>query len=513
MRARLDRMSEADQIESLRHERDLYRRLLSLGAESELEPFLEEALGLVVELTGARQGYLELADEPSGDADSCWWLARGCSDDEVDGIRSAISRGIVAQALATGETIVTPSAMLDPRFRARDSVSARRIEAVVCAPIGRDSSLGVVYLQGARGAGPFSDEDRERVELFARHLAPFAERVLARHREHAQTDPTRRLRERLRIEGVVGRSAALAAVLEQAALAAPLDVNVLLLGASGTGKSQLAQVIHDNGPRASGPFVELNCAALPETLVESELFGARAGAHSTAQRAVEGKVAAATGGTLFLDEIAELPVPSQAKLLQLLQSKQYYPLGASQAARADIRLIAASNADLEQAVRARAFREDLFYRLQVLPIRLPKLAERTDDVPLLARHFCAAACARHGLARIALSPGALHAIAASEWPGNVRQLAHAVEAAVIRASGEGAGGVERRHVFPDASGRTDVVEPMTFQEATRRFQRDLVAHVLTETEWNVAEAARRLDLARSHLYNLIHAFELERKKE
>jgi len=165
-------------------------------------------------------------------------------------------------------------------------------------------------------------------------------------------------------------------------------------------------------------------------------------------------------------------------------------------------------------VRTRHFREDLFYRLQILPIRLPSLAERREDIPDLARHFCATASDRHGLVHLELSRGALQALDGAEWPGNVRQLAHAIEAAVIRAAGEGARRVERRHLFPEAA--TDGNEkdgPLTFQEATRLFQRELVLATLTETSWNVTEAARRLDLARSHMYNLIRAFGLERQPE
>jgi Nif-specific regulatory protein len=176
-------------------------------------------------------------------------------------------------------------------------------------------------------------------------------------------------------------------------------------------------------------------------------------------------------------------------------------------------LIAATNADLADAVRRKVFREDLLYRLQVLAIRLPTLAERPEDVPLLATHFCGAACTRHGLARVSLSPGAMQAITAAEWPGNVRQLAHALEAAAIRAAGEGTARVERRHLFPQAAGEDPTAASMTFQDATRRYQRDLVAATLADCEWNVTEAARRLDLARSHLYNLINAFELQRTKD
>jgi Nif-specific regulatory protein len=498
--------------ERLRRERDLYLRLLELGGQEQIEPFLAEALGLVVEVTGARRGYLELRAEGEGAEEPVWWMAQGYSRDDVEGIRQTISRGIVGEAVATGKTVTTPAAFLDPRFEARESVRARRIESVLCAPVGAGAPIGVLYLEG-RDAGAWSDESRQLAELFARHLTPLADRLLARRRARDREDPTRSLRESLRLDGVVGRSAALARTLRQVALVAPLDVSVLLTGESGTGKSQLAQVIHRNGPRASGPFVELNCAALPETLLESELFGAREGAHSTARRALPGKVAAAEGGTLLLDEVSELPPAAQAKLLQLLQSKQYYPLGASEPVRANVRLLAATNADLEEAVADKRFREDLYYRLQVLPIRLPSLAERREDVPELAAHFAAQACARHGLAALELSGGALRAIESAEWPGNVRQLAHALEAAAIRAAGEGARRIEQRHVFPEAEGAPEgEAESATFQEATRRFQAELLRRSLAETGWNVTETARRLDLARSHVYNLIRAFGLERER-
>ncbi|TMA68533.1 MAG: sigma-54-dependent Fis family transcriptional regulator [Deltaproteobacteria bacterium] len=497
------------ELARIRRERDLYRRLLHLGEQNELEPLLEQALGLVVDVTSARQGYLELHDDEERAGDPPLGIAHGFSAAQIEAVRSAISRGIIAHALATGQTVVTPSALLDLRFRDRDSVRAGRIEAVLCAPIGGAPPLGVLYLQGREQAGPFSEEDRANAELFTHHLAPLAERLLARRRRE-EADATCSLRQALRLEGVIGRSAALAAVLRQAALLAPLDVNVLLTGESGTGKSQLARVIHDNGPRRGGPFIEVNCAALPETLVESELFGALPGAHSTAVRRVEGKVAAAERGTLVLDEIAELPLPSQAKLLQLLQSREYYPLGASKPVQADVRVVAATNTDLHAAMTARRFREDLFYRLEVLPVRVPSLVERREDIPELATHFCARASERHSLPRLTLSPGAVRALHAAPWPGNVRQLAHAVEAAVIRAAGEGAERVEAVHLFPDPA--TVAPEPPTFQEATRRFHARLLRETLEENGWNVVETARRLDLARSYVYNLIRAFGLERQK-
>jgi len=249
---------------------------------------------------------------------------------------------------------------------------------------------------------------------------------------------------------------------------------------------------------------------LPETLVESELFGAYPGAHSTASRRIEGKVAAAERGTLVLDEVGELSLAAQAKLLQLLHSKHYYPLGSTRPVHADVRLIAATNSDLQAAVSAHRFREDLLYRLQVLPVRVPSLGERREDIPELAEHFLRCASERHRLPRLALSPGALRALEAAEWPGNIRQLAHAIEAAVIRAAGEGARQVEPAHLFPQGALGTAQREAVTFQEATRRFQAEFLREALDGYGWNVAETAKRLDLARSYVYQLIRAFGLGR---
>jgi Nif-specific regulatory protein len=505
-------MAGSTELARVTRERDLYLRLLHLGEQIELEPFLRDALSLIVEAVSALHGYLELHDDRGGPG---WWIAHGLSPEQVDGVRHAISRGIIAEALATGRTIVTPSAMLDPRFDRLESVRLSHIEAVLCTPIGEAPPRGVLYLQGQARPEFFCDDDRFCAETFARHLAPLVDRVLARHRERSGSDPTADLRGRLRLPDVVGRSEALAQVLRQVALVAPLDVNVLLTGESGTGKSQVARLIHENSPRAAHPFIEVNCAALPENLIESELFGALPGAHSTATRRLEGKVAAAEGGTLFLDEIGELTPSAQAKLLQLLQSREYYPLGAKKPVLADVRLLAATNTDLRQAVAERRFREDLLYRIQVLPIHLPRLADRREDIPTLANFFCTRVSERYRLPRLELSPNALRAAEATEWPGNVRELAHAVEAAVIRAAGEHAAQVERNHLFPNGrpQATAETGENVTFQAATRTFQTTLLRQALEDSGWNVVETAKRLDLARSHVYNLIRAFGLERDKK
>ena len=496
--------------DEIRRERDLYRSLLELGGHVEIEPFLQEALSLLIQLVGARRGSLELRDRREREGEPSFLITRGMDPDDP---MTGFSRSVVAEALATGETIVTASARIDPRFEHSGSVRSHALQAVLCTPIGRNPMIGILYLQDRIEPGPFSAEDRSRVEMFAGHMAAFADRLLMRRRRAASDDPTAAQRKVLKAQAIIGASAAMGHLLKQVSLVAPLHISVLVTGPSGSGKTQLARLIHDNSPRAGLPFVELNCGALPGDLVENELYGSAQGAHSTASRPVEGKLAAAQGGTLFLDEVGELPLRAQASLLQMLQSKVYFPLGSPTPRTANVRVIAATNASLEALAAERRFREDLYYRLNVFPVRVPSLQERREDIPLLAEHFCQAACETNGLPRLTLSAGALAALQNTDWPGEIRELAHVIEAGVVRAQGDGGLLVERQHLFPaqagaDGPGVED--EGLSLHGATRRFQKDLVRRALDRSNQNVSAAARSLQITRAHMYNLMASFGLRR---
>ncbi len=483
-----------------------YRQLLELGASGELAPLLERALAVIVEATGARIAYLELYADRAGEP--AFWRAHGAAGDAVAAIRADISRGIIASTLASGELVDTPSAKDDPRFAERGSVRRNEIDAVLCAPVGTPP-IGVVYVQGRADGASFDARHRDCAALFAQQLALVAERVRGVRAPGDDVDHTADVRRRFVSPRLIGKSRALARVLSEAASMAPLDVGVLITGPSGTGKSELARAIHANSRRAGGPFVAVNCAAIPANLVESELFGVERGAHSTATQRTVGKVGAARGGTLFLDEVGELPFDAQAKLLQLLQDRQYYPVGSAQLVTADVRIIAATNVDLRDRVDKQTFRADLYYRLNVVTIEMPGLADRRDDLPDLARHLCRDACARHGLPTLELPRATLAALADEPWPGQVRELANALEAGAIRAAADGATALRPPHVFPTRPTSDD--EP-DYREATRRFQRRFVLDVLTDCDWDVPTAIARLGIARSHLYNLIAAFELKRPR-
>ncbi|MBI2898463.1 MAG: sigma-54-dependent Fis family transcriptional regulator [Deltaproteobacteria bacterium] len=497
--------SGPDEIGKLRLERDLFLRLLELGSREDLRPFLADALALIVEVAGARKGYLELHGS--------FWIAQGLPDAELAAVRREISTGIVAEALATGRTVNTASAVDDPRFAGQASVQAQRIRAVLCAPVGIAPAMGVLYLQGRDAPGPFGEEDRARVELFARHLAPLADRLLVRQESQGAVDHTAEARSRITARGIAGTSRALAQVLRQLIVAAPVTIPVLITGESGTGKTAIARALHDGSPRARGPFVEVNCAALPETLFESELFGAEKGAHSTATRRIEGKVDAARGGTLLLDEVAEIPLAMQSKLLMFLQSRRYYRLGDSTPIEADVRIVAATNADLAESVRAKRFREDLYYRLNVLEVRVPPLRDRPEDIGPIADAIAGALAATHGgQGPSSLSRAARVALAEAEWPGNVRQLENALSRGWATALAEGAALIEPVHLFPTRT-EPEAAEPQTYQEAMRRHQARLLGEALDACGWNVSEAARKLALSRSHLNDLIRAHGLSRSGE
>ncbi|HSB69043.1 MAG TPA: sigma 54-interacting transcriptional regulator [Candidatus Methylomirabilis sp.] len=319
------------------------------------------------------------------------------------------------------------------------------------------------------------------------------------------------LDERFGFDRIVGRSSALREVLARAAKVAPAETTVLLTGESGTGKELVARAIHNASPRAEGPYVAINCAALPETLVESELFGHERGAFTGADKQKPGRFEAAAGGTLFLDEVAELPPSAQAKLLRVLEEREFQRVGGTTTLRADVRLITATNQDLTRAVAEGKFRDDLFYRLDVFSVHLPPLRERGEDILLLADHFVRELAPKLGKGNGGLSRDAQDVLRSYHWPGNIRELANAVERALILAEGDRLTAAHfdlegrRPRRLEQPSGPT--AEPPA-PEALADLERDAIRAALERTKGNKTQAAAILGITRTKLHTRLKRFGL-----
>jgi two-component system, NtrC family, response regulator HydG len=321
-----------------------------------------------------------------------------------------------------------------------------------------------------------------------------------------------RLRDELAgTEGIIGTAPALGQALHVVRRAAPADVTVLITGESGTGKEVFARKVHELSRRATGPFVALNCSALPAELVESELYGHVRGAFTGADRDRAGLFAAAHGGTLFLDEIGELAPGAQAKLLRALEERRITPVGSTTEVAVDVRVIAATNRPLDELARNGAFREDLLYRLSVVQLQLPPLRERREDVPALATHFIAHFATRHGRQAMPLSEAARRALVAHDWPGNVRELRNAIERAVVLAEGDtievaDLPGTVTTSVAPLRPADAAIAE-LPYADARARvldaFDRSFLAAALERHGGNVSATARALGLHRQSLQKVL----------
>ncbi len=305
-------------------------------------------------------------------------------------------------------------------------------------------------------------------------------------------------------ENIVTRSPVMLRLLEQARMVAQSDVSVLINGQSGTGKEMLAQAIHNASPRASNTFIAINCGALPEQLLESELFGHSRGAFTGAVSNREGLFQAAQGGTLFLDEIGDMPVPLQVKLLRVLQERKVRPLGSNRDIDIDVRILSATHRDLPKAMQRGEFREDLFYRLNVVSLKIPTLQERAEDIPLLAAHLLRQAADRHKPFVRSFSTDAMKRLIAASWPGNVRQLVNVIEQCVALSSAPVIG----EALVEQALEGENTVLP-TFAEARNQFELNYLRKLLQITKGNVTQAARLAGRNRTEFYKLLGRHELE----
>ncbi|MBL8070983.1 MAG: sigma-54-dependent Fis family transcriptional regulator [Nitrospira sp.] len=305
------------------------------------------------------------------------------------------------------------------------------------------------------------------------------------------------------LENVIARSPAMQRLFQQVAQIADSDATILLTGETGTGKEVLARVLHANSRRSKGPFVALNCAAISETLFESELFGHIRGAFTNAVAAKRGLFQSANGGTLFLDEIAEMSLPMQVKLLRAVQEREVREVGAEYATKVDVRIIAATNKDLAESVKAGTFRHDLYYRVSVVPLALPPLRERKDDIPLLAQHFLKQSAKRSNKDVRGFTPAAMHRLMVYPWPGNVRELENAVEKAVVMSRQD----MVLPEFLPTAGATSDIgLKPLT--EAKEDFERTYLRNVLQMTGGNISRAAQFAGRYRADFYKMLKKYGL-----
>jgi transcriptional regulator with GAF, ATPase, and Fis domain len=397
------------------------------------EQMVPAAMAAILRATGADRVHVELDD----DSAQAFFLSR---PDDRRPFRP--SRTLLDQVRASNRVVHVPVAASDPVARTFHSVRSEGISAAVALPVqALGKNLGVIYADCTRDGAVLSAEDLQRVAFCARILATaLGNRVLVRSLLDRPAAASSHW-------ALATRSPAFAEVVERVKLYAPADYTVLLRGETGTGKEVIARTLHELSRRSKGPFVPVNCAAIPEQLMESVLFGHEKGAFTGALQPRRGHFEEAHGGTIFLDEIGDMALDLQAKILRVLQDRVVVPIGSRRQVRVDVRIVAATHQDLERMGREGRFREDLYYRLRELEIVLPALRERREDLPLLVARFCQEAAEELGLAEVpSLSPGAEARLGSEPWRGNIRELRHVVKGAVLRANG---GQVQEVHLELD----------------------------------------------------------------
>jgi Nif-specific regulatory protein len=476
----------------------LYQVSVALSRSLDVKQTPQEVLRILEEAAGLTRGMLCVLDPDSGDlvvntiqtADEGTELLRG------EPVRYRIGEGVLGLILEEGKTVALPAILGDPRFLNRLGIYERRLP-FIAAPIHVGGALqGVLAVQ----PNQLEDGSLEHRARFVEMVANLIGQTLKLSLDVAQekrslADERDALRLSMRAQhgfgSIAGQSAAMRRVFEQVRMVCRWDTTVLIRGETGTGKELIANAIHYNSPRARGPYVRLNCASLPENLLESELFGSERGAYTGAVTTRKGRFEQASGGTILLDEIGEISPAFQAKLLRVLQEGELERVGGGRTIKVDVRVIAATHRDLEDAVDSGRFREDLYFRLNVMPITLPALRERMEDVPDIARHLIDR-IAQGQRRPLELSEAALARLTQFSWPGNVRELENCLErAAVMSVSGHIDADLIRidrhREAAPVSLARVDLDDP-TLDERTR------VTAALEQAGWVQAKAARLLNM-------------------
>lgn len=488
-----DRGRSAQRIECLR---GILRVSLTLSTVQETEPLLELIAREAVRILDCDRSSIFLWDREHQEIVACPALGV-----EGNSLRLSDRTGVVGEVIHSAKLHRVDDAYHDGRFSKKvDQASGYKTRNLLCAPLfDADHKLLGAFEVINKNHGNFTADDETTLEDLSVQVAIALKNTQEREsllRSHRQ------LTEQL-TKGVtlIGESPAMQAMRSTIRRLAATDLPVLILGESGTGKEVVAQTLHFQGPRADRPFVAVNCAALAETLLESELFGHEKGAFTDAREMHRGKFEVAEGGTIFLDEIGDMSPGGQAKLLRVLEQKVITRVGGSQPIPINARVIAATNAHLAEAVRARKFREDLYFRLNVVTLDLPPLRERPEDVLPLAEHFLAGFATHARRPKLELSPEARKRMQAHTWPGNVRELRNLMERVAFLAPNDVIGADDLAFILsPDQNRSHEPSLELGLSEATIQFQQEFIRRGIRRVRNNMSEAARLLGLHRSNLY-------------
>jgi Nif-specific regulatory protein len=474
-----------------------------IGAIRETEELQNELLRQIMEVVPADEGAILLIDDAREFAETVGFSRAG------EEARVFVSQTVVQRVLESREVILVGDFAAEENLQNAESLFLRKVSSLLAAPIVLfEKTLGVVYLSSRRAN---FDESHLR---FLTAVAGIAAVAIENARNIAFLEnENARLRGETLNRNMLGESEAMRKVFEVIRKVAPTDSTVLINGESGTGKELAAQAVHLNSKRADQPFVAINCAALTETLLESELFGHEKGAFTGATAQKKGKIETAQGGTLFLDEIGEMALNLQAKLLRVLQEREFERVGGTRPVKADIRLVAATNRDLQTEVKAGNFRQDLFYRLNVVRFTMPALRERREDIVLLAENF-AEKFSRAMNRRIrGISANAKKILLKYDYPGNVRELENAVERAVVLGSTDWILPEDLPEDLLDVQASAAASAAETYHEAIREKKKELILNAFREARGNYVETARLLDVHPNYLHRLIRNLEIKGELE
>ncbi len=472
----------------------------ALAESLDLERTLESILRLLEEHLALRRGSINILD-PDTETISTR-VAHGLSESSKKLGKYRIGEGITGLVVQTGKEVVVPDISKDPRFLHRTgsrNPSAAKKVAFFCVPIKLEGrTIGALSADKETGRSDDFDVTVGMLNIIATMIA----QAVKHHRliesdKRELHDENLRLRQELKskfnVQNIIGKSNAMQQIYRLVEQVAESNATVLIRGESGTGKDLVAHAIHYNSLRASKPFIKVNCTALPETLLESELFGHEKGAFTGATERKIGRFERAQGGTVFLDEIGDFSIQLQVKLLRVIQFKEFDRLGGTDTIKANVRIIVATHKDLEQEIKNRLFREDLYYRINVFPIFMPPLRERKDDIILLADHFLEKYAQENGKAINRISTPAINMLTSYHWPGNVRELENAIERAALVCDSD----VVRSEHLPPSLQIARADEPrgqMTFTEVIDNKERELIVDALKRAGGQQRKAAKDLGL-------------------